>query len=50
MPIMIRSNKKATKVAFNILGVPANLRKVRMSERERDINKRLNFEETRLTR
>lgn len=49
MPIMIRPNKKATKIAFKILGVPANLAYKRSPE-ERKIDKKLLFEATALVR
>jgi hypothetical protein len=42
---MLRIKGKPEKIAFKILGVPANLRN-KKSERERQINRRLLFEET----
>lgn len=45
MPAMIRQNKKATKIAFNILGVPAPFRFKRSSAQEQ-LNKRLLSQET----
>jgi len=50
MPIMPRHNKKATKVAFAILGKPSNLVKEHLSEHERYVRRRLFFEDTRLSR
>lgn len=46
MPGMPRLDKKSTKIAYDILGVPANLRREKKSETERRIEKRLVFEET----
>lgn len=45
MPCMPRIPGKATKIAFKILGVPANLQSKRTPEQQR-INQRLVFEET----
>lgn len=45
MPSMPRPENKARKIAFNILGVPANLR-FKPNKEEKDINRRLIFEET----
>lgn len=50
MPLMPRFKSKGSKVAQNILGVPANMIKQRKSEHEKQVNQRLNFEETRLSR
>jgi len=36
MPAMIRSNKKATKVAFALLGKPANMQVDTKKERKND--------------
>lgn len=45
MPAMLRISGKAMKIAYKILGVPANVKFKRTPEQER-INKRLLFEET----
>ena len=45
MPTMLRINPKATKIAFNILGIPANLKKPRSKE-EKEIDRRLTVENT----
>lgn len=45
MPAMRRINKKAEKIAFKIMGKPANIAFKRDKEQQR-INKRLIFEET----
>lgn len=45
MPVMPRMNNKAKKIAYNILGVPANMRTKR-TKSESKINQRLLFEET----
>ena len=45
MPIMLRWNKKATKIAYNILGKPANMESKNKKEDNR-IDRRLLFEET----
>lgn len=45
MPTMIRANKKGTKIAFKILGVPAPLKFKRSSAQEQ-LNKRLLAQET----
>lgn len=44
MPAMPRISGKAKKIAYNILGVPANMQKV--SPKQKKIDKRLLFEET----
>jgi hypothetical protein len=44
MPAMVRWEKEANKIVFNILGKPANFKP--RTERERWIDKRLFFEET----
>lgn len=50
MPIMPRpktsEGKKATKIAFKILGKPANLQKEKPSKIQEMIRRRLIFEET----
>jgi len=45
MATMPRYNKKATQIAFKILGVPANMKEKRTKEQKK-INQRLLFEET----
>ena len=45
MPTAPRSDKKAKKIAFKILGVPANM-KDQETPKKKKINKRLVFEET----
>ena len=45
MPMMLRINPKATKIAYKIMGVPANLRKPRSPE-EKEIDRRLIVENT----
>lgn len=49
MPAMPRVPGKATKIAYAILGKPANLRSV-PSEKQKWINRRLFFEETQRVR
>lgn len=45
MPAMPRMLNKATRVAYKIMGIPANIAHKRTKE-EKKINKRLMFEET----
>ena len=45
MPGMPRLNKKTTKIAYDILGVPANMR-VKKTKKQKEINDRLVQEET----
>jgi hypothetical protein len=45
MPAMPRSNKRATKVAFKILGTPANL-EFKRSKQQEYVNKMLISQET----
>ncbi len=45
MPVMPRQNKKATKIAYRILGKPANL-KAKPDRKEKSVKARLIFEET----
>lgn len=45
MPTMLRIKGKPQRIAFNILGVPANIKDKR-SKKEKRINDRLIFEET----
>lgn len=49
MPAMKRFKGKATKIAYAILGKPANLQSTRSSESTR-VNERLVFEETQRVR
>ncbi len=44
MPIMLRTSKKAMKIAYTLLGNP--LKGTRETPAERRINRRLTFEET----
>ena len=44
MPGMPRTSKKATKIAYNIIGVPVNMKKYKKVNRK--VEKRLEFEET----
>ncbi len=50
MPVMPRvqkaEGKKGTKIAYKILGVPANLKPEKLSETQKKIKRRLIFEET----
>lgn len=50
MPLMPRKNSKGSKVAYAILGKPANLVKQKLSEHEKYVRARLTFEESRLVR
>ena len=50
MPIMPRVKGKAERIAYKILGVPANMRNKNRTVRNSKIKERLNFEETRLVR
>jgi len=50
MPIMPRVKGKAERIAYKILGIPANIRSKTKTVKNRKIKKRLNFEETRLVR
>ena len=45
MPGMLRISGKTTKIAYKILGVPANMKEKRTKEQKK-INQRLLFEET----
>jgi len=45
MPAMPRMRSKATRIAYKILGIPANIA-FRRNEVERKTNRRLIFEET----
>lgn len=46
MPGMPRLNSKTTKIAYKILGVPANMRSQEKTKREEWIKRRLLMEET----
>lgn len=46
MPTAPRPNKKAEKIAFDILGVPPAFQKQKRTEKERETVKRLNYEES----
>ena len=50
MPLMPRPDKKATKVAYALLGTPANLVKHKMSKHDQEVEMRLQSQETRLMR
>jgi hypothetical protein len=45
MPTMPRIPSKATKIAYKVLGIPANLKNKKTVEQRR-VNQRLTFEET----
>lgn len=45
MTIMVRTNKEATKIAWKILGEPANIA-FKPTEKQKMLNKRLTNEET----
>lgn len=48
MPAMIRHNKKATKIAYDLIGTPSNMRtKKKKSLQERE-NIRLQYQDNRL--
>lgn len=49
MPAMPRIKGKAQKIAYNILGIPANMRKYKTKDSNKTKD-RLNFEEMRLVR
>lgn len=47
MPAAPRTHKKCTKIAYKIMGTPANIRsEEEESTKEKKVNKRLIFEET----
>ncbi len=50
MPLMPRFKSKGSKVAYAILGTPANLMKHRSNQQSTKVNRRLIVEETRLVR
>jgi hypothetical protein len=45
-----RAMKKGRDIAFSILGVPPNMRKQKMSNREKEIDSRLIYEDTKRVR
>lgn len=45
MPMMPRHNGKAKRIAYNVLGKPANMRSYRSSKRRRERNNKLLSEE-----
>lgn len=49
MPAAPRQKSKATKIAYDILGKPENL-KFKRNKEQRRINQRLNYEETQRVR
>ena len=50
MPMMPRVKGKAERIAYKILGIPANIRSDKKTVENRKIKERLNYEETRLVR
>lgn len=46
MPVMPRPKGKATKIAYKILGKPANMQKQNQNNPKSNIEKRLLFEDT----
>lgn len=50
MPAMRRMPGKATKIAYKILGVPANIKYSKKNPKEQAIDKRLTFVETQRVR
>lgn len=47
MPTMLRWDKKSIKIAYKIMGVPANIRSAAKQTKEQKwVNRRLNYEET----
>lgn len=44
--MMPRPNGKGKKIAFDILGVPANMQEPRLSKKDKRIDRRLTFEES----
>lgn len=46
MPSMLRSNKKAEKIAFDILGVPQNMLKIKKRSLVNKKNERIEYENT----
>lgn len=45
MPVMPRALTKATRVAYKVMGIPANIVHKR-TKKEKEVNRRLLFEET----
>lgn len=45
MPAMLRHDKKATRIAFKLIGTPMNFTS-KKSEKQREIDRRIWFEET----
>lgn len=43
---MLRYSKRATQIAFKILGTPSNMQKQKKTEEQKKIDERLVFEET----
>jgi len=50
MPVMLRTKGKAKRIAYKILGVPANVRSNTEIAKNSKLKKRLYLEETRLVR
>ena len=50
MPAMPRPNGQAKKIAYAIIGKPANMQKVRTSEKKKEINQRLVAQDIRYSR
>ena len=46
MPAMPRVKGKATKIAYKVLGQPLNLQPTKEDKKQKEIRKRLVFEET----
>lgn len=49
MPVAPRAKSKATKIAYKIMGIPANMQS-KKDESQKKINERLVFEETQRVR
>lgn len=51
MPVMIRQNKKAEEIAWNVLNKPANLKSKRKTKREKRIEQSLqrNYQRTNIS-
>jgi|WetSurMetagenome_2_1015567.scaffolds.fasta_scaffold538189_2 hypothetical protein len=45
MPSMPRSNKKAERIAYDILGVPANIRVIK-TKKQKDLDKQIEYQKT----
>jgi hypothetical protein len=50
MPAMPRPNKKATKIAFSIIGTPPNMQHVKEDKSKRRRKRQLEYEDGRLLR